>query len=63
MILFDYNNENLDETDVVLKREQCDDTAAYLKQNGGSNDVQRVGNNYRKNEFKIGILYRYFFCF
>lgn len=33
VILFDYNNENLDETDVVLKREQCQDTADYIKHN------------------------------
>ena len=62
VILFDYNNENLDETDVVLSRKECQDTADYIKQNGGE-DVMRVGNNYRKNEFKISNFYKFFFGF
>jgi hypothetical protein len=61
VILFDYNNENLDETDIVLKREQCQDTADFIKQNHG--DVLRVGNNYRKNEVKLSYWYMYFFAF
>jgi len=62
VILFDYNNENLDETDVVLSRKECQDTADYIKRNGGE-DVMRVGNNYRKNEFKISNFYKFFFGF
>ena len=60
VILFDYNNENLDETDYVLARDQCQDTADYIKRGG---DVQRVGNNYRKNEVKLFNFYKQFFIF
>ena len=58
-ILFDYNNENMDETEDIVKRNQCDNTKSFEKRKKGKAKI--IPNNYRKNEIKLEKLYKLFF--
>ena len=55
-ILFDYNHENLDETDIVPSgKSECENTRSFEKHKKGK--MKPIANNYRKNEIKLGRLY------
>ena len=47
-ILFDYNNENMDEKEKEMRRKECNSTKSFEKRKKGKDKI--IPNNYRKNE-------------
>jgi hypothetical protein len=57
--LFDYNNENMDDTVDIVSRKQCNTTKSFEKRKKGKSKI--IPNNYRKNEIKLEKIYKLFF--
>jgi len=57
-ILFDYNNENMDEAEKAKRRKECNSTKSFDKYKRGKEKI--TPNNYRKNEIKLERLYKLF---
>lgn len=49
----------MDETEDIVKRNQCDNTKSFEKRKKGKAKI--IPNNYRKNEIKLEKLYKLFF--